>query len=48
MKRLLFLAAAIIFAASTYTYAISPGHYGAVIAGGAVLTLWSVGKAMDS
>ncbi|MFE3986854.1 hypothetical protein ACFXPR_20420 [Nocardia tengchongensis] len=47
MKRLLFVTAAIIFAASTYTYALSPGHYGAVIAIGAVLTLWFVGKAMD-
>ncbi|MFD7846331.1 hypothetical protein ACWEOI_34655 [Nocardia sp. NPDC004340] len=47
MKRLLFITAAVILAASTYTYALSPGHYGAGIALGAVLTLWFVGKAMD-
>ncbi|MFC7428082.1 hypothetical protein [Nocardia tengchongensis] len=47
MKRLLFITAAVISAASTYTYALSPGHYGAVIAIGAVLTLWFVGKAME-
>ncbi|MFE2994903.1 hypothetical protein ACFXG4_07825 [Nocardia sp. NPDC059246] len=46
-KRLLFLTAAIILAASTYTYAHSPGHYGAAIALGAVLTMFFVGKAMN-
>ncbi|MGV9668307.1 hypothetical protein ACWDUL_25095 [Nocardia niigatensis] len=44
-KRLLILAA-IILAASTYTYALAPGHSGAAIALGAVLTLFFIGKAM--
>ncbi|MEU1209233.1 hypothetical protein [Nocardia sp. NPDC005825] len=47
MKRWLFLAAGAILAASTYAYAVSPGHYGAVIAVGAVASFFFVNKGVN-